>query len=68
MIPEDILFMAIRGAFALGTAGIEWHKIEPRVKGKPAEEIPGILDTLYAESVQARDKIRDAMPEDPKST
>lgn len=68
MIPEELLIEIIRGGFMLATAGVEWHKIEPRVKGKPAEEIPGILDAMHAEADKALGETIDAMPEDPKST
>lgn len=65
MIPEALLIEIVRGAFALGTAKVEWGKIEPRLKGKTAEEIPSVLDEMHAEASQAFDKTIDTMPEDP---
>lgn len=65
MIDAELAVLLIRGAFALGTAKVEWSKIEPRVKGKPAAEIPAILDELFAESSAKFDKTIDNMPEDP---
>lgn len=65
MIDPELAVLLIRGAFALGTAGVEWSKIEPRVKGVPAEQIPAVLDELHAEASQAFDKTIDKMPEDP---
>lgn len=65
MIDPELAVLLIRGAFALGTAKVEWSKIEPRVKGLPAEQIPAVLDQLFAEAGQAFDKTIEAMPEDP---
>lgn len=62
---EELVMLLIRGAFALGTAKVEWDKIEPRVKGKKPEEIPAILDELFAEGSAKFDKTIDNMPEDP---
>lgn len=65
MIPEELLYDIIRGAFMLGTAKLELSKVTERVKGVPAEQIPGVLDEMYAESVKARDEAIAKMPEDP---
>lgn len=65
MIPEALLLEIVRGAFALGTAKVEFSKIEPRLKGIPAEQIPSVLDGMFAEASQALDKTIDTMPEDP---
>lgn len=65
MIDPELAVLLIRGAFALGTAKVEWSKIEPRVKDKKPEEIPAILDELFAEASQALDTTIDKMPEDP---
>lgn len=63
---EELIILLLRGAFMLGTAKIEWSKVQERVKGVPPEKIPSILDAMYAESVQARDKAVDSLPEDQK--
>jgi len=63
---EELIILLLRGAFMLGTAKIEWNKVEERVKGVPPEQIPSILDAMYAESVQARDKAIDSLPDDSK--
>jgi hypothetical protein len=65
MIDPNLLSLIIRGAFALGTAKIEYSKLEARTKGVPAEQIPSILDAMFAEASQALDKTIDNMPEDP---
>lgn len=63
---EELLLLIIRGGFMLASAGVEWNKVQERVKGVPAEQIPSILDAMYAEAIQALDKTIDTMPEDPK--
>lgn len=65
MIDPQLAMLLIRGAFALGTAKVEWSKLEARTKGVPAEQIPSILDAMYAEASQAFDKTIDKMPDDP---
>lgn len=66
MEPE-LLMLIVRSAFMLGTAKVEWAKLEPRVKGIPAEQIPSVLDAIFAESSQKLDKTIETMPEDPPS-
>ena len=51
----------VNGLFQLFEAGMERGAIIDRVSGVPADKIPAILDAMYIESQQARDKaIRDA--------
>lgn len=64
---EELLLMIIRGTFMLATAKVELSKIQERVKGVPPEQIPSILDAMYAEAMQALDKTIDAMPPDDRT-
>lgn len=55
MIPVELLNVIIQGAFALGTAKVEWSKVEEKTRGVPAEKIPAVLDALFAEASQNLD-------------
>ena len=56
----------VNGLFQLFAAGVERSGIIDKLAGVPPEKYPPILDSMYAESLQARNKAIDAAPDDPK--
>lgn len=61
-----LLASIVNGLFQLAQAGIERTAVINRLQGVPPEKYPDILDAMYAESVQARNKAIDSLPDDPK--